>query len=89
MARINLRMPDHLKARVEQAAVGEGLSVNSWLVRAASAALDRGGTGPRGQRRPVMGAQRYTGWARQRTRRAGPPSADRRDAANPTDQDRH
>ena len=71
MARINLRMPDHLKARVEQAAVGEGLSVNSWLVRAASAALDRGGTGPRGQRRPVMGAQRYTGWARQRTAPGG------------------
>lgn len=64
MARINLRMPDHLKARVEEAAAGEGLSVNSWLVRAAAAALERGGPGRRGERRPPLGAQRYTGWAR-------------------------
>src|SRR6202011_2090688 len=35
MSRINLRMPDHLKTRVEQAAGSEGLSVNTWLVRAA------------------------------------------------------
>ena len=38
MSRINLRMPDHLKARIEQAAASEGLSVNAWLVRAAAAA---------------------------------------------------
>src|SRR5512132_4195177 len=31
MSRINLRMPDHLKARIEQAAASEGLSVNAWL----------------------------------------------------------
>ena len=30
-SRINLRMPDHLKTRVEQAASSEGLSVNTWL----------------------------------------------------------
>ncbi|MGH9057999.1 MAG: toxin-antitoxin system HicB family antitoxin, partial [Acidimicrobiales bacterium] len=41
MARINLRMPDHLKARVDHAAAAEGLSVNAWLVRAAAAALER------------------------------------------------
>ena len=41
MARINMRMPDRLKARVDQAAAGEGLSVNAWLVRAAAAALER------------------------------------------------
>src|ERR1700716_2243734 len=35
MSRINLRMSDQLKARIEQAASAEGLSVNSWLVRAA------------------------------------------------------
>src|SRR3954447_7063179 len=35
MTRINLRMPDRLKTRVEQAAASEGVSVNSWLVRAA------------------------------------------------------
>src|SRR5579872_394611 len=39
ISRINLRMPDQLKAQVEQAAAAEGLSVNAWLVRAASAAL--------------------------------------------------
>src|SRR5690242_8214426 len=32
VARINVRMPDQLKGRVEQAAAGEGISVNSWLV---------------------------------------------------------
>ncbi len=65
MARINLRMPDHLKARIEQAAGGESLSVNAWIVRAAAAALDRGDPDPRGGRRPGRpGGQRYTGWAR-------------------------
>src|SRR3954463_10003759 len=29
ITRINLRMPDHLKARIERAAAGEGLSVNA------------------------------------------------------------
>ena len=42
MSRINLRLPDHLKARIEEAAGREGLSVNAWLVRAAAAALERG-----------------------------------------------
>ena len=41
MSRINLRLPERLKARVEQAAASEGLSVNAWLVRAAAAALER------------------------------------------------
>ena len=65
VARINLRLPDQLKVRVEQAAGSEGLSVNTWLVRAAAAALER--TDPtrrrdRGTQR--QGTQRYTGWAR-------------------------
>jgi hypothetical protein len=64
MSRINLRMPDNLKARIEQAASGEGLSVNAWLVRAAGAALERTSTDARRERRPPHGAQRYTGWAR-------------------------
>jgi hypothetical protein len=65
MARINLRMPDHFKARIEQAAAGEGLSVNAWIVRAAAAALDRRDPDPRGGRRSARpGGQRYTGWAR-------------------------
>jgi hypothetical protein len=63
VSRINLRLPDQLKSRIEQAAGGEGQSVNSWLVRAATAALER--TDP-GRRPPGVGkvAQRYTGWAR-------------------------
>ena len=55
VSRINLRMPENLKARVERAASGEGLSVNSWLVRAAaSSALDRGDA----TRRPVQNVTR-------------------------------
>ncbi len=65
MARINLRMPDHFKARIEQAATGEGLSVNAWIVRAAGAALERRDPDPRAPRRSARpGGQRYTGWAR-------------------------
>jgi hypothetical protein len=64
MSRINLRMSDQLKARIEQAAGAEGVSVNSWLVRAAIAALERPDVGPRREHRARQGAQRYTGWAR-------------------------
>lgn len=64
MSRINLRMPDHLKARVEQAATADGLSVNAWLVRAAGAALERSGPDPRRERRAPRDKQRYQGWAR-------------------------
>jgi hypothetical protein len=39
-ARLTLRLPEALKARAESAASTEGLSVNSWLVRAVQAALD-------------------------------------------------
>lgn len=38
-ARINFRVPEALKARIEQAATMQGRSVNAWLTRAASAAL--------------------------------------------------
>jgi len=63
MTRINLRMPDHLKHRVEQEAASQGVSVNSWLVRAATVALDRPPQPPRDVRAP-RGGQRFTGWAR-------------------------
>jgi hypothetical protein len=64
IARINVRMPERLKARVDRAADREGLSVNTWLVRAAAARLERSeGAGGR-ERRPGRGAQRYQGWAR-------------------------
>jgi hypothetical protein len=61
VSRINLRMPDQLKSRVEQAAASEGLSVNAWLVRAAAVALERA---PDAGQRAAQGARRYTGWAR-------------------------
>jgi HicB family len=64
VARINLRLPEQLKARVEQAAGREGLSVNAWLVRAAAAALDRTDPDRRPRPRGPQGTQRYTGWAR-------------------------
>jgi hypothetical protein len=61
-ARISLRLPEQLKAGIEQAAAGERLSVNSWLVRVASAALADGAGRPR-SRSAGMG-QAYTGWVR-------------------------
>ena len=64
MSRINLRLSDQLKGRVEQAAARDGLSVNSWLVRAASSALERRDPPPRPDSRPTSGAQRFKGWAR-------------------------
>lgn len=64
MARVNLRMPDHLKARVDRAAAAEGLSVNAWLVRAAASALERADPSRRLERRGPLGPQRLTGWAR-------------------------
>ena len=66
-ARINLRMPDLLKARVEAAASAEGVSVNSWLVRAASVALERAGPHPPGSGpdpAPTWKGSKYRGWAR-------------------------
>ncbi|WP_219150759.1 toxin-antitoxin system HicB family antitoxin [Amycolatopsis sp. TNS106] len=63
-ARINFRLPEQLKTRVEEAAAAQGRSVNAWLVRAASAALNPAERAappapPSGARR---GVQRYTGW---------------------------
>ncbi|MEU8664269.1 hypothetical protein [Actinoplanes philippinensis] len=61
--RISLRLPEHLKGRIEQAAARDGVSINTWLIRAAAAAAD----GDR-QRPPTVtptsGAQRFTGWVR-------------------------
>ncbi|MEU4608898.1 toxin-antitoxin system HicB family antitoxin [Streptomyces umbrinus] len=62
-ARVNLRMPAHLKARAEEAATREGLSVNAWLVRAVSAAVD-GSTRPRTTERTQTIGQSITGWVR-------------------------
>lgn len=62
-ARVNLRLPAHLKARAEEAATREGLSVNAWLVRAVSAAVD-GGTRPRTTEKAQTVGQSLTGWVR-------------------------
>jgi len=40
-ARLTLRMPESLKQRVEAAAVREGISTNSWLVRTIGQGLER------------------------------------------------
>ncbi|HEU5158194.1 MAG TPA: hypothetical protein VFU43_14445 [Streptosporangiaceae bacterium] len=68
-SRITLRLPEHLKPRIDEAATRAGLSVNAWLVRVVSAALapdDPGrSTGP-GPGRPDGAplGRRYTGWVR-------------------------
>ncbi|MFG3162401.1 toxin-antitoxin system HicB family antitoxin [Streptomyces sp. NPDC048232] len=62
-ARVNLRLPAHLKARAEEAASREGLSVNAWLVRAVSAAVEGGGR-PRTTERTQNVGQSFTGWVR-------------------------
>jgi hypothetical protein len=67
MTRINFRLGETLKGRIEEAAEQAGLSVNSWLVRAAAAALEPGGPGAPGDRpdrRAARGAERLTGWVR-------------------------
>ncbi|HET7902721.1 MAG TPA: toxin-antitoxin system HicB family antitoxin [Candidatus Nanopelagicales bacterium] len=62
LARINLRLPQDLKDRVEEAARGTGVSVNTWLVRAASAGLTRPATTGHGP--SVPGGTRFSGWVR-------------------------
>jgi hypothetical protein len=66
-ARISLRLSEALKADVEAAAGREGVSVNTWLVRAAGAALTPGWpTGAAGWadavHRRAGNAHRITGW---------------------------
>ena len=39
-ARVTLRLPESIKARAEEAAARGSISVNSWLVRAVTRALD-------------------------------------------------
>jgi hypothetical protein len=64
VSRINLRLPDRLKSRVEQEADRDGLSINAWLVRAVAAALERRGGFARRQERAPTGGESYTGWGR-------------------------
>jgi len=57
--RVTLRLPEHLRARVDAAARGDGLSVNGWLVRAVTAAL--GGNPRRGR---SDSGKHFSGWVR-------------------------
>ncbi len=60
--RLTLRMPESLKARVEAAAAASGQSVNAWLVRAVSRAVE--GPSGRGPRPRATTSRRYSGFAR-------------------------
>jgi hypothetical protein len=53
-ARITLRLPDSLKSAVETAASRDGVSVNTWLVRALSRAVE--------QRPRQTPGRRLSGW---------------------------
>ena len=57
-ARVTLRLPESVKARTEDAAAREGVSVNSWLVRAVVQALDAPRAGS------ARAGRRITGYAR-------------------------
>jgi hypothetical protein len=64
-SRITLRLPEHLKPRIDEAAGRVGLSVNAWLDSAVSAALDAGDpSGRSSRRRDQPLGQRHTGWVR-------------------------
>jgi len=63
MTRLNVRLPEQLKARIEEAAAKEKVSANVWLVRAAAAALDST-TASRAADRAHLGSQQFTGWVR-------------------------
>ena len=64
MSRINFRLPEQLKVRIERAAGSESLSVNAWLVRVAvrewkepTPDLDR-------NRARARSGNHYKGWVR-------------------------
>jgi hypothetical protein len=60
-ARISLRLPESLKGQVDQAAAREGVSVNTWLVRAAQQSLAGPGAPPTDN---VRTGRRMSGWVR-------------------------
>ena len=64
VARINLRLGEDLKAKVEEAARAAGLSVNTWLVRTVAAAVEPGVGDRRARLSGPRGGDRFTGWVR-------------------------
>ncbi|MFI0357082.1 toxin-antitoxin system HicB family antitoxin [Actinomadura sp. 9N407] len=63
-ARMTLRLPEHLKVRVEEAAGLQGISVNAWLVRAISGAFEPGAGVRATDRQQPQSGRSYTGWVR-------------------------
>ncbi len=61
-SRTTLRLPDALKSRVDDAAAADGLSVNTWLVRAIAAALQP--KQRRSAQRTLRTGDNFAGWAR-------------------------
>ena len=61
-SRTTLRLPDALKTRVDEAASADGLSVNTWLVRAIAAALQP--KQRRSTQRTLRTGDNFAGWAR-------------------------
>ena len=61
-SRTTLRLPDALKVRVDEAAAADGLSVNTWLVRAVAAALQPNQR--RSAQRTLRTGDNFAGWAR-------------------------
>ena len=61
-SRTTLRLPDALKAQVDEAAAADGLSVNAWLVRAVATALQP--KARRAAQRTRQTGDTFAGWAR-------------------------
>jgi hypothetical protein len=61
-SRTTLRLPDALKARVDDAAAADGLSVNAWLVRAIASAVQP--KQRRSAQRSLRTGDNFAGWVR-------------------------
>lgn len=61
-SRTTLRLPDSLKSRVDDAASADGLSVNTWLVRAVADALQP--KQRRSAQRTLRKGDNFAGWVR-------------------------
>lgn len=62
--RVTLRLPESLKARVDDAAATDGVSINSWLVRAVQKALTTTPGAATTSSGPAGLGRRMTGWVR-------------------------
>ncbi|MFT3889133.1 MAG: toxin-antitoxin system HicB family antitoxin [Arachnia sp.] len=62
MARFTLRLPEELKARVDDAATAAGVSTNSWLVRAAERSLTSSAGAPLSPTPSSPPGRRLSGW---------------------------